>query len=296
MQRVAGLVFTAFVVVLAVATVGVALNAFSVAVDLVIALLGVVFLIGSALSLLELGQRVHQLTRFVFADVRDGSDTTTLTPGAYWLRIEATMTAQDDPVYGVLDDDPAVAVTVEGSVRERFANLPWLSKQVGTHFEETDATPATLGQSIGDSVFAATGTPRTIGHDVRVVGGDRRNLTSDDDISPHTRDSLAGFDIDVSHDLFSGRVFEHYVRITEATVRNGETVQLFGPVTVEASESGRTLTPGGRFTSRPLLTTEGWGCILKRIGRRLAILALLAPLTGVCGLLLLSMAGISLPA
>ncbi|WP_435066957.1 hypothetical protein [Haloplanus sp. C73] len=294
MQRLVGPALTALAVLLAIATVGVVFGEFRFASDLALALLGLAFLTGSGLSLVELGQRIHQLVRFGLTDIHDESDIHTSGPGRRWLRIETTVAAEDDPVRGVLDDSPAVAVTVECSVRERLAQFPWLSTQVGTHSERTSAVPVGLGHSSTDTVFTATGTARTLGHDLRVVGGDCRELTVDDDVPPHTRTALADLGITVETALFRGRVFEHYVRIAEATVPNRATVQLFGPVVVENTASGRTLRPAGRFASRPLMTTDGWRAILKRIGRRLAILSLVAPLTGFCGWLLLSVAGRSL--
>lgn len=289
MQRLAGLAFTAAVALLAVATVGAVLGEFALAVDLTVALLGVAFLAGSALSFVEAGQRIHQLLRFALAGVRDGHDVAALAPGTHWLRVEADIVARDETVRGVLDDDPAVAVTVEGDVRERFSGLPWPSTRVGTRFRRTDAVPAALGRSTAVTL-AATGDSRAVGHDVRVVGGDPRELTAGDDVSGRARDALSDLDVDVGTAVSRGSVFEHYVRITEATVPDGETVRLFGPFSVESGGRGTTLEPAGRFASRPLLTTAGWRAILWRVSRRLCVLSLVAPLTGVAGLFLLSAA------
>lgn len=294
MQRLAGLVLTTFVVLLAVATVSVAFGEFSVVVDLTIALIGFGFLTGSVLSLIEIGQRIHQISRFLLADIHGGHDIATLTSGEHWLRIEADATALDEPVSGILEDSPAVAATSEGHVRERFAGLPWPSTRSGASFEQTEAVPAELNQSTTDVTLAATGTSRTIGHDIRVVGGDRRELTADDDVLSHTRTALSEVDIDIGDDVFRGGIFEHYVRIAEATIPDGETVQLFGPVIVEKTGSETTVTPAGRFANRPLITTAGWGAILQRLGRRLGILSLVAPLTGAMGVFLLTLVGLTL--
>ncbi|TKX52223.1 hypothetical protein EXE42_16765, partial [Halorubrum sp. SP3] len=78
MQRLAGLALTTFAVLLAVSTVGVAFGEFSLVVDLTVALVGLGFLTGSVLSLIELGQRIHQISRFLLADVRGGDDVATL--------------------------------------------------------------------------------------------------------------------------------------------------------------------------------------------------------------------------
>lgn len=293
MRRVAGLAFTAVVVLVAVAAVGAVVGEFRLAIDLTLGLFGLAFLAGSVLSLVEGGQRVHQLVRFVLADVRDGRDVAALAPGSHWLRVEAKIVAQDETVGGVLDDEPAVAVTVEGEVRERFAGLPWPSTKVGTRFEQTDAVPAVLDRATSPVTLAATGASRTVGHDVRVVGGDRSELTNADDVSSHTRRALAAHGVDAA--VSRGRVFEHYVRLTEATVPHGGTVRLFGPVTVGTDGGRTTLMPGGRFASRPLLTTSGWGAILWWMCRRLCVLSLVAALTGTGGILLLSLAGAALP-
>ncbi|WP_226021999.1 hypothetical protein [Halomicrobium salinisoli] len=290
MRRVVGLAFTAVVVLVAIAAVGTVIGEFRLAIDLALALIGVSFLAGSALSLVECGQRIHQLVRFALADVRDGRDVGALAPGSHWLRVEAGITAQDETVRGVLDGEPSVAATVEGSVRERFAGLPWPSTEVGTRFEQTDAVPAVLDRTTAPVTLAATGSSRTVGHDVRVVGGDRRELTVSDDVSSHTRETLAAHGVDVEADVFSGSVFEHYVRLTEAAVPDGGTVRLFGPVTIETDACRTTLTPGGRFASRPLMTTSGWGTIPWRICRRLGVVSAVAALTGGGGTLLLWLA------
>jgi hypothetical protein len=111
MQRLVGVAFTAFVVLLAVTAVGTAIGEFDVVVDLTLALVGLAFLVGSVLALAAVGQRIHQLARFVLADVRDGDDVTTLAPGTHWLRLEAPVAARDETTRGVLDDDPTVALT-----------------------------------------------------------------------------------------------------------------------------------------------------------------------------------------
>ncbi|QKG94036.1 hypothetical protein HPS36_14595 [Halorubrum salinarum] len=293
MQRLAGLVLTTFAVLLAVSTVGVAFGEFSLVVDLTVALVGLGFLTGSVLSLIELGQRIHQISRFLLADVRGGDDVATLPSGDHWLRIEANATALDEPVRGVLGDAPAVAVTSGGHIRERFAGVPWPSTRSGAGFEQTEAVPTRLDQSTTNVTLAATGTSRTVGDEIRVVGGDRRELTADDDVSSHTTNALSDVEIDVGDAVFRGRIFEHYLRITEATIPDGETVQLFGPVTVVTAGGETTVTPAGRFANRPLITTEGWGAILRRIGRRIGILSLVAPLTGVTGLFLLTLVGVT---
>lgn len=292
MQRLAGPAFAAFVALLAVTAVGAALGEFGPVADLTVSLMGLALLAGGLLSLVEAGQRLHQLARFALADVRDGRDVAALSSGSHWLRIEDTVAARGETAHGVLDDTPAVAVTAEGDVRERFAGLPWPSTRTGTRFERTDAVPAALGRSAADVTVtvAAAGAPRSVGRDVRVVGGERERLTVDDDVPTHTRRALADLGVDVERDVFRGRAFEHYVRVTEATVPDGETFRLFGPVTVETDGRETTLAPAGRFASRPLLTTAGWRAILRRVGRRLCVLSLLTLLFGAAGLFLLRVA------
>lgn len=290
MQRLAGPAFAAFVALLAVTAVGAALGEFGPVADLTVSLMGLALLAGGLLSLVEAGQRLHQLARFALADVRDGRDVAALSSGSHWLRVEDAVAARGETVDGVLDDAPAVAVTAEGGVRERFAGLPWPSTGTGTRFERTDAVPAALGRSAADVTVAAAGAPRSVGHDVRVVGGERERLTVDDDVSTHTRRALADLGVDAERDVFRGRAFEHYVRVTEATVPDGETLRLFGPVTVETDGRETTLAPAGRFASRPLLTTAGWRAILRRVGRRLCVLSLLTLLFGAAGLFLLRVA------
>lgn len=298
-KRIAGPAFAAVAVLLAVALVSLLFGGGGLVVDLTVALLGLGLLAGAILSIAEMGQRAYQLSRLGTGDVRDGHDVASLSSGTHWLRMESTVTAREATTAGVLDADSVVAATTEAAVRERLAGLPWPSTQSGAHFDVTDLVPTALDEATASVTLTAEDAGagdgaednETADHEVRVVGDDRVTITADDAVSEHVRNALAARGVDVSSDVSRGAIFEHYVRVSEATVPDGATARIFGPFEVESRAGGETvLTPAGRFAIRPLLTTAGWSAVTRHVIGRIAVLALVAPLTGGCGLLLLWLA------
>lgn len=285
MSRPVGLALTTFAVLVAGAFLERAFWGSTALFRLVLGLFGFGFLVASLLSVAELGQRLHQLLRLPVTPVLDASDIGDLPTGTRWLRVETTVHALDEPIRGVLEGPPVVAHTTEVRKHEKLRGIPRFSTPTGLVLTETETVPVRLGRR--GPMFRTDGDASSLD----VVGGVTRDLIADADIPERTESALAARDAEADAHVSSGYVFEQFLRVQEAGVPEGSMVSLFGPVSVENGIDGVVVRPAGRFETGPLMTTAGWGSIAGHVGRRLAVLLVLAPLAALGSFLLLSMAG-----
>lgn len=284
MSRPAGLAFTALAVLIAGALITYALSGSRVVFRLVVVLFGLAFLTATLLSLAELGRRAHQLVRLLLTPTRGVDGVTDLPTGSQWIRIEAPFRARDETIGGVLDSTSAVAHTTRIRKREALRGVPKFSTPTGVDRDETDAVTFEFGES--GALFTAEVSDGEPGF--RVVGGEKADLTADDEVPPRTATALAARDADPDTHVRSGYAFEHFLRVREAEIPDGATGYLFGPVRVEEDGDRVVLRPTGR--SQTLMTPDGWGSVARHVARRLVVLVALTPVAAIGSLLLLSMA------
>lgn len=285
----------AFAVLGAVASVGVLLDEFGLAVRAFLLLFGLGFLGGGVLSGTEAIQRGHQALRFAITPTHSAAERP-LPDGRSWIRLTGTASATDedgDEAVQSAFGESALAATTRLATRERFAGAPWPSTETGLSVEETDSV-----------AFAVGPTTLELDADCRVVGARTETLTARDADAPGDGLSRKAVDavrsyagargVELDAAVFRGSLFEHVLRVRESAVRPGDTVSVFGRVRVERDGDGSVsvVRPAGRFENRPLISATGWRPVVRRFARRLFVTVTLSVLSLAGGAYLLWLVGV----
>lgn len=223
----------------------------------------VALLLGGVAALVATVKVAYVLGRYVTTDPASVDSVTSLPAGDHWVRVEGVARREGDPVEPPLSPDPAVAQSVAVREQETFSGLPW--PRAYTHLvDATDARPFSVAD--GPFRFRFDADER-----VEVVDSwrdDYGETVGPGDDPPASLGRFLdrhGYDVDAHRS--DGYLFDHALRVAEATVPEDGTVRLFGRVSV--AEAGDAVEPRGEGLTAVVATTKPWRTIPLRYLRQL---------------------------
>lgn len=223
----------------------------------------VALLAGGVAALVGTAKVAYALSRYATTDPVTVDDVTSLPPGEHWVRVEGRARAEGDCLEPPLSSEPAVAQSVTVSKQETLSGLSFLP----TFTNLVDATE-TRPFSVVDGPFRF----RVDADDSVMVldswtDGRGATVRANDDAPPSLREFCDRYGHDVDAHRSDGYVFDHDLRVAEATVPDGETVRLFGRVSV--AEHERAVEPRGEGPTAVVATAKPWRTIPARYCRDL---------------------------
>lgn len=245
----------------------------------------VALLFGGVAALVGTGKVAYMLVQYATTDPSTASDVASLTAGNHWIQVAGRAIRTDGTVEPPLSSGPIVAQSVEVRKQETLSGLPW--PRAFTHLVDvTEARPFAVTDDLARFRFAAD-------ERIRVLDSWRDDPgatvgPNGDRLSESLTDFLARHDRDADAHLSDGVFFDHDLRVAEATVADGETVRLFGRVSVR--EDGGVVEPTGDGLTAVVATTGSWRTIPTRYLRDalwgvLGVVVLLGSGTGLLALL-----------
>ncbi|MFD1586256.1 hypothetical protein ACFR9U_04635 [Halorientalis brevis] len=231
-------------------------------------LFGAVVLTLGLAGVLGVGKTGVTLLRYVFPQSRGRPESVA---GAIWVKIEGQVHAESERVETVLNG-PAVVRETELRLRETIRGLPW------GHFTDypSERSGVPFRVVTGESLVVDPGeSPTIIEHGMRSETG--RAFGADSDPPASLTDFLDAHGKSFEPIVFDGRIFSHTLCVDERVIESGDTVRLFGKVSLETETGDWRLRPAGGVLGDCYLSPDSWGAIRTHLLANLLWGAVLSP-------------------
>lgn len=220
-------------------------------------------LAGGVAALVATAKVAYALYRYATTDPATVDDVTSLPPGEHWVRVEGRASAEGDRLEPPLSSEPVVAQSVAVTKQETLSGLSLLPAFTNL-VDATEAGPFSVVDGPFRFRFDADDSVTVLDS---WTDGRGATVRASDDAPSSLREFCDRHGYDVDAQRSDGHVFDHDLRVAEATVPNGETVRLFGPVSV--AEHERAVEPRGEGPTAVVATAKPWRTIPARYLRDL---------------------------